>query len=1095
MKSLRSLPLRNLAFHGRSHLPVLLGTAIGTAVLVGALLVGDSLRGSLRTKADRQLNGIRTAWIGARFIATSHAGNDTGAILLRGTVECDGRRANQVTVVGLPPSRTLFPGVKLDGRACLSHRLATKLQAAVGSTIRINVEKPTKIPRSSLLGNRTTDDSTLSLRIETGTVLPADDPANDLALVPAPGVPLVVYVPLASLQERLKQSGKINAIFRSDDRRDFAPLTLDDWGLTVRTERVAPYGRKVKSRELPYVGIESDRFVFEDIQFDAIAKAVRNRPGWRIEPTVTYLAIAIAANGKEIPYSIVGSVNPSAASPLGPFLPAGKTTIADDEIALVEWSESPLKAIQRGDGVTVRFFRPEIESDYVETSTTLKFAGFIPFAGPAIDPSLTPQFPGITDKLTVRDWKPPFPYDGTKIKPNDVHEQFWQDYRTTPKAYVSPATARRLFESRYGTVTGLRIAPPADILLESAADELRRDLPMALDAVAGGFVFESIAERLAAAGKGGQDFGGLFLGFSFFLIVASLLLIGLLFRLAMEQRAKSIGLLLAAGCTPARVRTLLVVEGGVVAALGSLLGVGAAIIYSRQLLKLLVSLWPDDSLGSFLALHVTPMSLITGGLAGWLTAVVAMVLAIRKLVRIPPPQLLRGVTKIDATGTASPWRWPPVALFAMAAASVVIGFVVGNPDAKAGSFFGSGGALLAAGVIALRNRWHAPSNRTVRDVPSLARRNARANPGRSLLTVSLVAIASFLLIAVECFRRPTPPDSWQGFTQIAEADVPLYRTFGTGEGFEELITNLEKRYAEMPGDGTPAERADHAKARLDGLLVMPLRSHSGDDASCLNLFQASTPGVVGLPGPLFGKLTSDLGNADTPAVVEQNTLMWMLKSSVGKSITLPDGDGKPVPFRFAATISDSPFQRELLIREDHFKGIYPREDGYRTFLLSMPNGDVSDLLETGFAANGMTVTPIRDRIVGFQAVIGAYLTLFQVLGGLGLLLGLAGLAVVLVRGVWERAGEFALLQALGYPATVIRRLVLVENLTLLGLGLALGIVAALAAVAPHVAVGGSIPGVRLGVLLGSFAVVGTVTTWLATRLALGRPLIAGLRGD
>ncbi len=83
--------------------------------------------------------------------------------------------------------------------------------------------------------------------------------------------------------------------------------------------------------------------------------------------------------------------------------------------------------------------------------------------------------------------------------------------------------------------------------VEQTAESLRDELLRTLDPDAAGFRFDPVADRLRTAGRGGQDFGGLFLGFSFFLIVSALLLIGLLFRLAVERRAKEVGLLLATG--------------------------------------------------------------------------------------------------------------------------------------------------------------------------------------------------------------------------------------------------------------------------------------------------------------------------------------------------------------------------------------------------------------------------------------------------------------------------------------------------------------------------------------------------------------------
>ena len=50
------------------------------------------------------------------------------------------------------------------------------------------------------------------------------------------------------------------------------------------------------------------------------------------------------------------------------------------------------------------------------------------------------------------------------------------------------------------------------------------------------------AEQLAAA-NGGTDFSEFFVMFSFFLILAAALLVAMLFRLNVEQRARQLGLL------------------------------------------------------------------------------------------------------------------------------------------------------------------------------------------------------------------------------------------------------------------------------------------------------------------------------------------------------------------------------------------------------------------------------------------------------------------------------------------------------------------------------------------------------------------------
>src|SRR5882672_9839746 len=57
----RTLIRRSLRFHARSHFGVVLGAAIGSAALIGALVVGDSVRQSLTDRALARLGPIHFA--------------------------------------------------------------------------------------------------------------------------------------------------------------------------------------------------------------------------------------------------------------------------------------------------------------------------------------------------------------------------------------------------------------------------------------------------------------------------------------------------------------------------------------------------------------------------------------------------------------------------------------------------------------------------------------------------------------------------------------------------------------------------------------------------------------------------------------------------------------------------------------------------------------------------------------------------------------------------------------------------------------------------------------------------------------------------
>jgi putative ABC transport system permease protein len=118
------------------------------------------------------------------------------------------------------------------------------------------------------------------------------------------------------------------------------------------------------------------------------------------------------------------------------------------------------------------------------------------------------------------------------------------------------------------------------------------------------------------------------------------------------------------------------------------------------------------------------------------------------------------------------------------------------------------------------------------------------------------------------------------------------------------------------------------------------------------------------------------------------------------------------------------------------------------------------------------------------------------LGGLGLLLGTFGLAAVQLRNVVERRAELALLRATGFRRALVARIVLWENALLLVAGLTVGTVAALVAVAPHLAPGGAhLPWLSIIATLALVLVVGLGAGMWAVRAALRAPVLATLRGE
>ena len=327
--------------------------------------------------------------------------------------------------------------------------------------------------------------------------------------------------------------------------------------------------------------------------------------------------------------------------------------------------------------------------------------------------------------------------------------------------------------------------------------------------------------------------------------------------------------------------------------------------------------------------------------------------------------------------------------------------------------------------------------------------------------------------------------------------------------------------------------------------ICPFRVHGGEDASCLNLYQTTQPQVVGVPESFYGenlfawasqyeggrskfsvdagensRLVSrtmdqppgwtvldatlskdDEGRDIVPVVLDKNTATYSLHlGGVGSHLTLRDAADQPVTCEVVGLLAGSILQGNVLVSEGNFLRLYPDEAGRTLFLIRAGNAENTDkvatLLETRLVDFGFDAVSARYRLADFLAVQNTYLSTFQSLGALGLLLGMIGLAVAQLRSALERRGELRLLRCAGFRHSRLSEMLLGENLVLLLAGLGCGCLAALVATLPHWALQqAGIPWGTLAVLLAAVAISGILAGWLAVRAALRVPLLPALRGE
>jgi putative ABC transport system permease protein len=229
----RDLIVSGLRHYWRTNLAVVAGVATAVAVLAGALLVGDSVRGSLRDLVLQRLGRTDRVVVSSGFfrealaddlkkdpaVAPAFAGAAPMIVML-GLVseQGTGRRASRVHVYGVDDRFWTFHGVEgrtgpANREAYISRALANDIGAAAGGTILVRVERPSAIPIESLHGQK--EDPGRTVRLTVAAILDRAG-LGEFSIRPQQGEVRAVFVPMKRLQQDLEQPSKANTLLIAD---------------------------------------------------------------------------------------------------------------------------------------------------------------------------------------------------------------------------------------------------------------------------------------------------------------------------------------------------------------------------------------------------------------------------------------------------------------------------------------------------------------------------------------------------------------------------------------------------------------------------------------------------------------------------------------------------------------------------------------------------------------------------------------------------------------------------------------------------------------------------------------------------------------
>ncbi|WP_340110847.1 FtsX-like permease family protein [Maribellus mangrovi] len=1030
--------IKSFIHYLRANLLVALGVVISTMVLTGSLVIGDSVRYSL-TQATFYRLGETTHQVAAtdryfrQEMAAEMEANQPGLIAspilqLEGLAVADGGqwRANKVQVVGVDRDFQEISNSPVltelnDNQIAVSRNLAEKLQVREGDNILVRIKKASLIPMNAPFVSD--EETTVSLRAEVKVVL-GKTQLGRFSLKNSQTAPYNIFLSIERLNKLMEFEGKANRILVVSDLNNSEvlksvnqSLTPSDAGLQLKT--------LTKSGEKE---IATERVFMEE----KVAETLQKLPG--AQSVLTYFVNEISKLESGTPETKVG-IPYSFASNI-------QYGLGFNDIVLNRWAADDLGAVV-GDSIKLKYFEIGPLRKLIEKESVFMLQHVIGMNSELCDPERVPHLPGLSDAGHCREWEAGVPIDLDAIRDKD--EVYWNEYKGTPKAFVSTEKAVKMWSNRFGSYTAMRY-PEATFSKEQYFQVFKQNIT-ATDL---GMLIEPVRKEGVEAAQNGTDFSGLFIGLSFFILIAAVILTALLFRLNLENRSTQVGLLAAVGFRQKHIRRFYISEGLVTAIAGAIVGVLVSVVYTKLVFRVLNTLWFDIVRTNVLEIKILPSTLVVGMLLSVLVSLLAIFISLRQFQKKKIVELQKSVTK--RRGKKSGLIYDVFMWISFVAVAVILALQFTADQLESTMFFILGALLLSGFLFLFRKILVRIENskRTDLSMNTLTQANLSRNLSRSLTVVILFALGTFIVVStgsnkLDLFANADDQSSGTGgFLYFAETTVPVL--------FD--VNNEQKKEEE---------------GIYEDFSLLQFRKVEGDDASCLNLNRIAQPAILGVdPADLAGRfsfavkqkeldgdpwlnLDQDFGDGTIPAIADQTVIQWGLQKKVGDVLEYQNELGDTIRLKLVAGTTPSIFQGYVLISNQQFLRNYPSSSGSNVFLV---DGDreneqaIGDELQSVFRDYGWEMELAAKRLVEFYSVTNTYLSIFLALGTLGLILGTIGLAVILARTILERRRELAMLQAIGFRINTIFRMLVDEYLTLLLTGVIIGFATAVIATLP-----------------------------------------------
>ncbi len=1029
---------KSLVYYWRKNLAVGLGVAISTAILTGALIVGDSMQHSMQQMVNQRLGPIsHTLTAGDRYFTSGLAKRiekgtnlqvlpvlqlESSAVLGGGQ-----KRLPKVQVFGVDSQfdsffdLNPFYGQLEANEVIVSTNLAEKLEVAQGEWLLFRIRKASLIPLNAPFVSD--EETTVSMRLQVKAIAD-NEQMGRLNLYNSQTAPVNAFISLSRLNEVMKLNDKVNTLFiqgREQSVQQLMTAVQKGW-------RIADLGLSLKT----ITGHQSYEITSDRVFIDTVLSQALQQLPWPALPIMTYFVNSINYDTSTTPYSFVSTLPDD--------------SCAAHEVVINEWLAKDLQ-VEVGDELNLDFYQVGPLRRLLEKSIDLEVSSIKRMNGYFADHSLAPDLPGLSDAGNCRDWETGVPIDLESIRDRD--EDYWDEWKGTPKGFISYSLAQELWSNRFGNLTAVRYAD-VDIIPEQFENELRTQLE--IDDL--GFEIKDVHTIGSDAAKRGVNFGELFLGLSFFVLAAAVLLSVLLYRLSISERSEQLHTLRALGLSKTRIQWILLAELSLVAFIGAGFGLVLAWVYNLAIFNALNGIWQDIVRSDLISLHLNTATLVLGMVISVIITLISIIFVIDRrlkkdlvdLKRARSHRRTRRFMRLEGLLTV---------VLALAIMVLLAGQMIRQEVYNPGVFFISGALVLVFFLLAFDQFLYRKSTSLScrMGFTSLAWKNMTRYRSRTYSILLLLALGTFLIVTVGANRKSFldkelgPSSGTGGFAYFGELTVPF---------LQDINDPMVRQAFVLEADQS----------------IVQFRAVDGDDASCLNLNAINQPRILGVdPQQLTGHfsfatrhdlidednpwlgLNTEMGPNVIPGIADQTVIQWSLLKEIGDTLWYTDQLGKELGIVLVGGLNSSIFQGNLLISESHFLKHFPSSSGSQVLLVETEEkqaGEVADELNMGLRDFGLFLQSTRERLAEFASVTNTYLAIFLLLGALGLLIGTFGLGIILIRTIQERSIELGIQRAIGIPKQTNLLLLIYEfGLLMIG-GIVIGSVSAILAIFPSI---------------------------------------------